>query len=679
MATSVSKTQADGMMSFIGGQDSGRSPNLLGDYQSFELFNSTVRGGRLKPRPGFDRITLSFPTDEIESWFLTKRNQGNLVFNPINGRTVQVWSVGGRFFSVSLNPSGNTGVVSEITPTMTTVTTTGFTVPAVGSETTVDVSAPDLVRVGYPIMINGENHLVTGKSGSTLTIENIDDTPAAVISSGATVVYLDANSDELGICYMIEAEGFLIAQDGLSKAFIFDGGSSRRADPAKSEIPTGTVMAYRVGRVWVAISGGRFVASDIVYGPSGTAEFDKRDAILKFTENAFLAGGGSFSAPGNITAMAPVSSLDTSTGQGPLMIFTDQAVVSVNAPSDRESWALVTSPIQTISLIANGATSFYGTVPTVNGDIFYRSLDGLRSFFLARREFGTWGNTPISSEIDKFFAGDADDLLQYQSAIVFDNRLLFTGRSFPMRNGAKWMGIGVLDFDNMSSMLDKSAPVYDGVWTGVHVTYLFAGRYNRTQRAFIAAINSDGENELWEISKNHQFDNGTSRIKRTLVTRSFKFASEFEMLRLHNLELFVAEVIGDCEITARYRPDEYPCWFTWNAQPICANFRKCDSWENCETPTAFKGGYKTRIPFGQPPDTDETNDGKPARLGYTHQIEIVIEGYCEIPKLRVTAQQVDEEPDPRVDLTETCQEISCCPPDYYEWTIDSATDAGGEA
>lgn len=670
------KKQPDGMMSFLGGQNAMVSPQLLKQDQSSELYNSTVRGGRWGQRPGFDRITLSFPTDEMEEWFLSNRNQGVKIFKSKNGKTVQVWSVGGRFFTVDIE---NAGVVSEITPTMSVLTTTSFTVPAVGSTTTVDVSDADLVRVNYPVIINGKNYIVTAKSGSTLTIENVDDTPAAVIAIGATFVYLDVNSEAIGITYMVIAEDFLIAQDGISKAFIFDGGSSRRADPARQEIPTGTVMAYGKGRLWVATGGNKFVASDIVYGPSGTAAYERRDAILKFTENTFLSGGGSFTAPGEITAMEFISSLDTSAGQGPLMIFTDSAIVSVNAPAAREAWAAVTDPIQTISLLANGAMSFYGTIPTVNGDIFYRAIDGLRSFYLARREFGNWGNTPISSEIENLILGDAEDLLRYQSAIVFDNRLLFTGKPVPERYGPRWKGIGVLDFDNMSSMLEKSPPVYDGIWTGVDATWLFTGKYGRTQRAFIAAINSDGQNELWEISKSKQFDNGDGRIKRTLISRSFLFRSPLEMARLDNLEMFVTQVIGDCDITVRYRPDEYPCWFAWNAQPICANWRKCDSWENCETPIAFRGGYKTRIPFGQPPDVDETNDGKPARLGYSHQLEIVIEGYCEVQKFRLTALQVDEEPSPRVDQPETCQEINCCPTDYYLWRSEDASDAGGSS
>lgn len=676
MAVVANKVQPDGIISFAGGQNAGVGPQLLKEDQSFELYNSTVRGGRWKPRPGFDKIDFTFPTDEIEDWFLTNQNQGSIIFKAKNGRTTQVWSVGGRFFTVDVE---NDGTVNEITPTFSVDTTNSITVPAVGSTTTVTVSDSDLIRVGFPIYINGKNYIVTAKSGSVLTIENVDDTPAAVIASGAILVYLDLNSEARGITYMIVAEDFLIAQDGISKAFLFDGGRSWRADPSKLEVPTGTVMAYGIGRLWVAIGGNRFVASDIVYGPSGTPAYDKRDAILKFTENTFLAGGGAFTAPGEITAMAFISSLDTSAGQGPLMIFTDSAIASVNAPANREAWAVVTNPIQTFSLLANGAMSFYGTIPTVNGDIFYRSIDGIRSFFLARREFGNWGNTPISSEIENLIRGDAEDLLQYHSAIVFDNRLLFTGRSIPTRYGAQWKGIGVLDFDNMSSMLEKSPPVYDGVWTGVDPVWLFTGKYGRTQRAFIAAINSDGQNELWEISKSKQFDNGDGRIKRTMVSRSFLFASPLEMTRLDNMEMFVTEVIGDCDITVRYRPDEYPCWFSWNTQPVCANWRKCDSWENCETPTAFRGGYKTRIPFGQPPDTDETNDGKPARLGYSHQIEVVIEGYCEVQKLRMTAYQVDEEPAPRVDQSETCQEINCCPTDYYAWRSEDATDAGGSA
>lgn len=670
------KRRYDGMLSFIGGQNAGIMPHLVLEDESSELWNCTVRGGSLNPRPGYRPIGLTFPTEEMEEWFKTKKNQGVEFHTSRNGRTVQIWSVGGRFFTVDVN---NSGMVQEITPTGTTTTAANFTVPAVGSSVAVTVADADFIRVGYPIQINGKIYNVTAKSGSTLTAVNVDDTPAAGVSAGAIVIYLDVNSQNVGIVYMIQAEDFLIAQDGISKPFIFDGGSSRRSMTEKGEVPTGTVMAYGIGRLWVAIPGRGFVAGDIVYGPTGTPAYDKRDAILKFTENTFIAGGGAFVAPGEITAMAFVSSLDTSTGQGPLMVFTETAVLSVNAPVEREAWALVQNPIVTTSLIANGAMSFYGTVPTVNGDIFYRAIDGLRSFFLSRREVGSWGNTPISGEMDNVLPDDAEDLLKYQSAIVFNNRLLFTLASRPDRYGAYWKGIGALDFDTISTMKGKTPPVYDGTWTGVDPVWLVVGKYGRVERAFIAAINADNENELWEISTGDQFDDTDGRIKWTVISRGFPFQNPLEMLRLENLEMFIKNVIGDCDITVSYRSDDYPCWFPWTADSVCANYRRCEAWENCETPIAFRGGYKTRISFGQPQDVSETADGKPARLGYIHQLKIEIEGYCEVQKYRLTSTQVDEEPAPPVDLPEVCQEINCCPDDYFAWRSVDASEPGGES
>jgi hypothetical protein len=565
---------------------------------------------------------------------------------------------------------------------MQTTLTAPFAAPAVGASVSIFITDGDLVRIGYPIKVDGKVYNVTAKlSANILTAVNVDDTPAAPHIVGAAVLYLDPNAKDLGITYMIQAEEFLVAQDGFSKPFIFDGGNSSRSDPASNGIPTGTVMAYVIGRIWVAIGigGDAFVASDIVYGPSGTAAYSYRDAVLKFTENTFLAGGGSFFAPGRITAMQAISSLDTSTGQGPLMVFTDDTVCSVNAPADRESWAVVQNPIQTISLIANGATSFYGTITTVNGDIFYRALDGMRSFFLARREAGTWGNVPISGEMMNVMDKDSAFMLKYHSAIVFNNRLLFTTNPVPTRYGSYWKGIVALDFDNLSNMKGKTPPVYDGTWTGVDPVWLFSGHYGRDERAFMVVRDAEGANKLWEISKNHQFDNGDGRIVWTMISRGFDFQNPLEMLRLENMEMFITNVIGDLDITASYRSDDYPCWFNWMAQPMCANYRRCTSWENCETPVAFRGGYRTRIPFGEPQDVDETNDGKPARLGYIHQIKVQFEGYANITKVRMVAMVRDEEVYPPVDQPEACQEINCCPDDYFEWRSVDATTPGGES
>jgi len=164
------------------------------------------------------------------------------------------------------------------------------------------------------------------------------------------------NSSLLEFTWMEQAEQFFIMQDGVSAPYIFDGATARRATP--NEIPVGTIIQYVMGRLWIASPDRhQFVAGDLVYGPSGTATYNYRDAVLKMTENDLLATGGAFSIPdsaGQITAIVPIAVLDTSTGQGPLIIFTETQAFSVNAPIDRAIWKLVTYPIQTISMIGPG-------------------------------------------------------------------------------------------------------------------------------------------------------------------------------------------------------------------------------------------------------------------------------------------------------------------------------------
>lgn len=635
------KTQVDGYVSFMGGQDAGNDPSLIGPTQSAELWNLTVRGGKLRPRPGFVQLPFSFPTQEIATWFETKPVQGVIGYQPKERMGLSVWSVGGRFFTVDIF---NGGAVQEITTTLQLNTTANFTVPAVGSSVTISVTDSDKVLVGYPVTINGKHYQVTAKTTNTLTITNVDDTPAAVIASGATVDYLNPNSDQLGICYMIQAEQFLIAQDGLSQPLIFDGAKTWRS----TDMPVGTAMAYGIGRVWIAINGDSFVASDIVRSrDSGTAIYGFVDSILHFTENTFLSGGGSFSAPGIIRAMTFMTSLDTSTGQGPLLVMTESVICSVNAPTQRELWAVVNNPIVTQSLVSDGALGFYSTLPTTNGDIFYRSTIGIRSFYYALREYGTWGNTPISSEVFNILKEDDEELMLYTSAITFDNRMLMTSGARAKDVGAFFKGIVALDFHTISGMRNQSPPVYDGVWTGIDVLWLFKVKFGRKERAFAAVLNADNRNELWEITKTAKFDGEDGRIKWRMISRNLPFSSAMEAKRLEGMDVWIDEVVGQVDLTAKYRPDEYPCWQDWRNKAVCADYRQCSP-PDCDLPATFRPGYKTRIPFGQPLDTDENNDNKPMRIGYEFQVSIEGEGYCQIRKLRCKAIEIEEEVSPPV-------------------------------
>ena len=152
--------------------------------------------------------------------------------------------------------------------------------------------------------------------------------------------------------------------------------------------------------------------------------------------------------------------------------------------------------LSTVSLDRFGAMSQFSIQP-INGDLFYRSPDGIRSFILARREFGTWGNVPISRELSRVMDDDKS-MLHFTSSTLFDNRFLFTVGVIRDRTGAYFQGIGVLDFDLLSSMGQKAAPVYDGIWTGLRVTRLLTGDVRGNTKCLAFAVDEDGGNQQEE-------------------------------------------------------------------------------------------------------------------------------------------------------------------------------------
>ncbi len=646
----------DGWISLLGGVDSSRSPSLLAPDQAAWAGNVTFREGFPSTRSRFWQQALSYPTVEIAEWIETHALQGSTIFAPRFKGSVTVASIGGRIFQI--DPLNGFAVI-EITPTVIMSTTANFTTPALDASVAIQVSNAGVIRMGLPIAINGDTYIVDSVSGTTITATN-KNSAAGAVASGATVVVLDVNSSTNGRAWMQQAELFLVIQDGVSLPIIFDGSKSFRSDKTKLQVPVGTVMAYGKGRLWVAINGREFVAGDIVGGATHDPDYQGLDNVLYFTENTFLAEGGSFSVPlqsGDITAMLFMPVLDTSTGNGTLLVFTERAAFSVNASEDRDTWKNTRSPIQTVVMIGNGAVGQYSVAQTTNSDIFYRARDGVRSFYLAMRQFtNSWGNTPSSTEMSRVLPFDDVQLLKYGSMIQFDNRLLFTVQPLPTLENAYHRGIGVLDFDPISSMRDKAPPVYEGVWSGIQPTLLFKGDIDGKERAFSWVRNGDGNNELWEIGTTSGFDNKDARIPSFIETRAMfgrePTASPLTLKRIESVEIYVDNIKGVVDFTLFYKPDQYPCWIEWgSSQSVCSDYRTCDSDSDgtCQDPVVKRPTFKTRLNFGQPPDEDLDVDSKPARLGYEFQVRLQWIGHCEVRKGLVRMTQRDDEMFPAVE------------------------------
>lgn len=592
-----------------------------------------------------------------------------------------VWITSGGYYRVSA------------APVFGTQTTAAYVQPAVAATVTISVASTTGIIIGRTIFVEtGGYYTVTAvPSATTVTIQNLGYTGnaavAANVPSGSVVHGADITIQNLGAsinaapglpisltsavkllgsqnssvrpkAYFQQAEQFLIIQDGQGLAIIFDGAGTRRAvvDGDQKEVPTGTVMAYGNGRLWVCVNERYFVAGDIVGSTaSGTAKYDFNDSLLRFTENDYLNEGGLFRVPlstGPITAMQFIAVPDTSLGQGPLQIFTQGGVYSMDVPVDRDLWKNIVTPIQTTSQIGYGALSDRSTI-LVNGDIFYRAKDGIRSYAITRREIGTWGHTPLSREMDRVLNRDTERLLEFSSAVMFDNRLLMTCTPVPRPNSCYHLGLVALDFDLLSNIRGKLPPAYDGLWTGLNIVQLVKGEFMGTERCFVAAITAAGVNELWEISTDAVVDNSNTRIQSVIETRSMAFrigetappSDSTQFKSLVGGELWIDRVQGEVDFTVQFRPDQFPCWFDWHNWSECQIMSACQNEEESGGCTVhhYRPGYRPKMGFPQPPDDAEEGLDKPARYGCEFQLRITWLGKARLKNLKVfaTAEQED--------------------------------------
>lgn len=110
------KSYTDFLTSFPLGINSGIAPILLPKSQLSWALNSTVRGGFIGPRPPFNKQTLVYPTEAIQTAVETGFFQGAGVYRPDSGTSQVIAQISGRLFAFT--PTTNTSAtwaVTEIT------------------------------------------------------------------------------------------------------------------------------------------------------------------------------------------------------------------------------------------------------------------------------------------------------------------------------------------------------------------------------------------------------------------------------------------------------------------------------------------------------------------------------------------------------------------------------------
>lgn len=591
----------DGNSSFSGGTDGGRPPSDIDRDQVEFAINCTMRGGPIKPRPGWFKHALDFGEDHLLELAFTGGFFQEAGFYDGNGIPALLSSHGGRQFRIDLESLA----VREITPTKghTTETSAAFVIPAAAATVVVAVVNNSQMSLEFPNVTIGAYPFVLTAidiSGTAITVQNDTAANAGVnVADPADVVYTtrDVNNPKNTLAWSIQADQWWILQDNESLPLIWNGSKAVRSDPKTKQVPVGNVMAYAQGRLIVALPDRRtYRVGDLIFGSSGSAVYSYRDAVLYFTENDFLNEGGDFSArvfgapsdSGDILAIRACAQTDAQLGQGSVLVGTPNVIFSLNLPFDRTTWKNLANALQTANPIVGPVGQ--GSMVSINTDMWYRAPDGIRSWRMAQRQFnGSWGNTPLSSEVDSILAFDSKELLEHGSAVFFDNRLLMTISPQMTDHGVYHRGLVVMDMDLSSSLRKQLAPAWEGVWTGLRILKILTAKIKGKTRCFMFVLNDTSEIELWELSERDKSDrSGDTEIAISgefwLPSYSCGDLDRFKVLETGRI--LVSAISGIWGVVVEYRTDENPCWTPWFSKSLCAINADCGPWSTAVATTS---------------------------------------------------------------------------------------------
>jgi len=587
----------DGFEGLAGGMNCSEDPADINDISAHKLINATARGGRISTRPSWMDRHLIFENKHSEEVFRDGKFQGS-----------EPYTFGGSFI----------------------------------------VSA----SMGHIFLTN----IITGQ------VRNI--TPIVGL-----------NSEYIDTMYFLNAGRYFIIQDTVNQAVIIDNGAPRRADPAAispyvnlideftgqpiargaGEIPVGSFMAYGHNRIIVAIPGtNEFLVSDIAL-PNDPAN------ILRFTENAYLKGGGSFQLPpsfGPLTALGFQLDNNTSLSYGPLIASGLTGMSWFDITERRERWTQL--DISRTLSISHGAAS-HSSFLNYNDDIIFQGTNEIRTLRQTSADVERRVHRGFSREVDCFLSDNTPELLNKSVGMIHDRRALMSvaAEFVPVRDSkgeeildVRHKGLIALDFDRYGGLSDTNAPAYDGLWTGVKPVGMAS--FPALNRGFVFSRDDDGQVRLYEQKPDSYFDNRSQPITMRIFPGTFRFKvtvagdrtvdSGFSLKDLQYADIWISDVIGDVELKLFYKSDQYPQWTQWgntvkiNSPAIVSNADPVD-----ELPNYKRFSYpRIRFTSTSPADCNKINNTQ-LRMGYEFDTYIEITGRCTVRRFRTHAKAVSSE------------------------------------
>ena len=608
---------ADGSDDFSGGQDGSVIPDRIPQNCYASGINVSVRRASIQPRWGFERIAIKFPTDYLSDPYKRPRSYQN-VFEAGKFQALIPFTVMSRQY-----------LIVVVSGRIFSINTDNFTLT--------------------PILIDGGSTLNTRRSRVNWTL----------------------------------AGRFLVLYDFPAFPVILDGFHAYRADPAKMEIPVSTNGTYNQSRLFVVNAGSDFTGGD----PLGSVAAP--DAPVTFKEvltpgSAYY--GQIFNLPVNavnepITFMGFLQLTDTSTGIGPLICATRNAVYTFGTQNPRSAWQA--GPFGSV-VCYNAGVVGPRAYANVNSDAFFMADDGfVRSLSMSRDEQKRWARVPISRETEQWFKYWDRDLIKFGFVGYFRNKIFFSVNPYrvsavdfdtfkPIKDYAHG-GMVILELDALSSFGVPSKPVWTGLWTGVNPMDMCTVN----ERAFI--MSKDGAvNKLYEINPDINYDTADDMIRPVrsrVYTREYDLKDPFLNKGLHSVDFNFDTFKGDFKIKVDYKPSHSACFLPLGERTHLAPWRTCDMPDGCFI-NGFGPQHIRDFSIGDP-ENDQA--GSPIthdlfRVFKKIQLMITLWGiYWELHELRIKATP-EVEPDTLTQCEEYPKVAICNCACDDDWAVD---DFGG--
>ena len=347
-----------------------------------------------------------------------------------------------------------------------------------------------------------------------------------VTFDGSSATVSDETRDIVGVSdallvHLFQAEKYVIAQDGMSNIWIWDGSTDAFTspgyninEPLESRLANGGYLgAYAHARIVQVIDGNRVIVGDIIHG----TQFDRPDNILSMTEQIYFASGAFFGPPsdlGPVTAIAVLPLSNTMHGHADLIIHSAGGCYSLDISHyPRTEW-----PVKAVTkhlLIGTAATGPYA-VDAYDGDQVFRSVNGIHTIRSAASNANDLGNPnrPISQAVHSWLKSDRQDYLRFASLTkwVRENRILCTTGLW-LRDGHRG-GRGIVSMNLLPDPIENpDIRAWEGLWT-LHPAmglpnHVISAKFLSGERVFVFATKLNCETadmSIVEIDPDLKYD-----------------------------------------------------------------------------------------------------------------------------------------------------------------------------